>query len=82
VFVFVQFKGVAIGDVPRVYVARPKAIAAHLRGLNGGAGASALPERKGGRELLRQPPVQAADRADLRAKLKVASGGVVFSTIQ
>jgi len=34
------------------------------------------------RELLRQPPVQASDRADLRAKLAVASGGVVFSTIQ
>ena len=34
------------------------------------------------RELLRQPPVQAADRANLRAKLKVASGGVVFTTIQ
>jgi hypothetical protein len=34
------------------------------------------------RELLRQPPVQAADRADLREKLKVAAGGVVFTTIQ
>jgi type I restriction enzyme R subunit len=34
------------------------------------------------RELLRQPPVQAVDRADLRAKLSVASGGVVFTTIQ
>jgi type I restriction enzyme R subunit len=33
-------------------------------------------------DLLRQPPVQAADRADLRDKLKVASGGVVFTTIQ
>jgi type I restriction enzyme R subunit len=33
-------------------------------------------------ELLRQPPVQAADRADLREKLTVASGGVVFTTIQ
>lgn len=33
------------------------------------------------RDLLRQPPVQAADRADLREKLKVASGGVVFTTI-
>ncbi len=33
-------------------------------------------------ELLRQPPVQAADRADLREKLQVASGGVVFTTIQ
>ncbi|MDQ2082047.1 type I restriction endonuclease subunit R [Xanthobacteraceae bacterium Astr-EGSB] len=32
--------------------------------------------------LLRQPPVQAADRADLRARLSVASGGVVFTTIQ
>ena len=34
------------------------------------------------RELLRQPPVQASDRADLREKLRVASGGVVFTTIQ
>ncbi len=34
------------------------------------------------RDLLRQPPVQAADRADLRAKLAVASGGVVFTTSQ
>ena len=34
------------------------------------------------RDLLRQPPAQAADRADLREKLKVASGGVVFTTIQ
>jgi type I restriction enzyme R subunit len=33
-------------------------------------------------DLLRQTPVQAADRADLRAKLSVASGGVVFTTIQ
>jgi len=34
------------------------------------------------RDLLRQPPVQAADRSDLRQKLSVASGGVVFTTIQ
>ena len=34
------------------------------------------------RELLRQPPVQAESRADLRAKLAVGSGGVVFTTIQ
>ena len=34
------------------------------------------------RELLRQPPAQAASRVDLRAKLAVASGGVVFTTIQ
>jgi len=33
-------------------------------------------------DLLRQPPVQAADRSDLRIKLAVASGGVVFTTIQ
>jgi type I restriction enzyme R subunit len=33
-------------------------------------------------DLLRQPPVQAADRSDLREKLSVASGGVVFTTIQ
>jgi type I restriction enzyme R subunit len=33
-------------------------------------------------ELLRQPPVQATDRADLRGKLAVAAGGVVFTTIQ
>ena len=33
-------------------------------------------------ELLRQPPVQAVDRADLRSKLSVATGGVVFTTIQ
>ena len=33
-------------------------------------------------ELLRQPPVQAEDRADLRAKLAVQVGGVVFTTIQ
>ena len=33
-------------------------------------------------DLLRQPPVQAESRGDLRAKLAVASGGVVFTTIQ
>lgn len=32
-------------------------------------------------DILRQPPVQAQDRADLRKKLSVASGGVVFTTI-
>jgi type I restriction enzyme R subunit len=35
-----------------------------------------------GQDLLRQPPVQADSRADLRAKLAVAAGGVVFTTIQ
>jgi len=34
------------------------------------------------RDLVRQDPVQAADRADLREKLRVAGGGVVFTTIQ
>ena len=34
------------------------------------------------RELLRQPPAQAESRADLRAKLAVDVGGVVFTTIQ
>jgi type I restriction enzyme R subunit len=33
-------------------------------------------------ELLRQKPVQAQDREHLRELLKVASGGVVFTTIQ
>lgn len=33
-------------------------------------------------ELLRQEPVQAADRRHLRELLQVASGGVVFTTIQ
>ena len=33
-------------------------------------------------DLLRQQPVQAADRADLRSRLSAASGGVIFTTIQ
>jgi type I restriction enzyme R subunit len=33
-------------------------------------------------ELLNQMPVQAKDREDLRELLKVASGGVIFTTIQ
>jgi len=33
-------------------------------------------------ELLRQPPVQAESRADLRRKLAVQAGGVIFTTIQ
>ena len=32
-------------------------------------------------DLLRQPPVQAESRADLRSKLAVESGGVVFTTV-
>ena len=34
------------------------------------------------RDLLRQPPSHAESRADLRDKLSVESGGVVFTTIQ
>src|SRR5438552_15784989 len=34
------------------------------------------------RDLLRQPPTQAESRSDLRAKLSVDAGGVVFTTIQ
>ena len=34
------------------------------------------------RDLLRQPPAQAESRADLRARLAVESGRVVFTTIQ
>src|SRR5213594_1813753 len=34
------------------------------------------------KDLLRQPPVQAESRADLREKLRVEAGGVVFTTIQ
>jgi type I restriction enzyme, R subunit len=34
------------------------------------------------RDLLRQEPAQAASRPDLRDKLRVGSGGVVFTTIQ
>jgi type I restriction enzyme R subunit len=33
-------------------------------------------------DLLRQPPTQAESRADLREKLQVVAGGVVFTTIQ
>lgn len=34
------------------------------------------------KQLLRQDPVQAEDREDLKRLLKVASGGIVFTTIQ
>ncbi len=33
-------------------------------------------------DLLRQPPAQAESRTDLRAKLSVEAGGIVFTTIQ
>ena len=32
--------------------------------------------------MLRQEPVQAKDREDLKRLLKVASGGIVFTTVQ
>src|SRR5439155_22581141 len=34
------------------------------------------------RDLLRQTPVQAENREHLRSLLRVASGGVIFTTIQ
>jgi len=34
------------------------------------------------KDLLRQPPIQVESRADLREKLRVEAGGVVFTTIQ
>jgi type I restriction enzyme R subunit len=34
------------------------------------------------KDLLRQPPVQAENRANLREKLAVEAGGVIFTTIQ
>jgi type I restriction enzyme R subunit len=36
----------------------------------------------GSTQLLRQEPKQVQDREDLKTKLKVASGGVIFTTIQ
>ncbi len=36
----------------------------------------------GSKQLLRQEPTQAQDREDLKNKLKVAGGGIVFTTIQ
>ncbi len=47
VFILVQFLNVNPGHGPRIYVARPSEIAAHLRALRGGQGSSSLPERLG-----------------------------------
>ena len=47
VFVFVQFMDVSIGEAPRVYVARPIEIAAHLKTQRGGKGHGALHENYG-----------------------------------
>ena len=38
VFAFVQFKGVKIGEMPRVYLARSSEVAAHLKSKKGGSG--------------------------------------------
>jgi hypothetical protein len=44
VFFFVQFSGVAIGDSPRAYVARPNEIAAQLKSQRNGLGYGSLQE--------------------------------------
>ncbi len=46
------------------------------------SGRSALRHVPRCQDLLRQPPSQAEDRTDLRSKLSVNAGGVVFTTIQ
>jgi Holliday junction resolvase-like predicted endonuclease len=44
VFLFVQFFGVKLGDTPRVYIARPDEIAAHMKTQCNGRGHGALQE--------------------------------------
>ena len=44
VYIFVQFMNVALGQAPRVYVARPPEIAAHLKTQCSGRGHGALQE--------------------------------------
>jgi len=44
VYVFVQFLNVVLGEAPRVYVARPPEIAAHLKTQCGGRGHGSLQE--------------------------------------
>ena len=48
IFVFVQFMDVALGDAPRLYVARPPEIAAHMKTQCNGRGHGALYENSGG----------------------------------
>ena len=43
---FVQFKGVGIGQIPRVYLATPKEVAAHLKSTAKGRGGTILEEYK------------------------------------
>lgn len=44
VFMFIQFFGVVIGELPRVYIARPSEIAAHMKTQCHGRGYGALEE--------------------------------------
>jgi Holliday junction resolvase-like predicted endonuclease len=44
VMCFVQFKGVALSDLPRVYLARPKQVCAWLKAAAGGRGDTVLRE--------------------------------------
>lgn len=48
IFVFVQFLDVPLGDAPRLYVARPPEIAAHMKTQCDGRGHGALHENFGG----------------------------------
>jgi hypothetical protein len=45
VYVFVQFKGVALGEAPRCYVARPVQIVEHMRTTRGGHARTVLREK-------------------------------------
>lgn len=44
VFMLIQFRGVPIGEAPRAYIARPKAIASALRKRRNGMGGGTLQE--------------------------------------
>lgn len=44
IFMLVQFEGVHVGEPPRVYLARPKEIAAHMKTQRNGQGYGALQE--------------------------------------
>lgn len=58
VYVFVQFLGVALGDAPRVYLARPPEIAAQLKLHRAGQGHGSLQENS----ALHAPRGRYADR--------------------
>lgn len=62
IYVFVQFLDVPLGELPRVYIARPKEIAAHMKTQRNGKGYGALQEdirriRKGSQYAHRIPSV-------------------------